>query len=244
MLFLNKKNFVIFTHYRTGSRSLVEMLRAQKIPTFDEPFNPRHCFNSHDQMDLTYLNLLKKKNASIVFDQIFQKYLSFKHIFLQLNEKDNVELIQNYPVIYLTRKNIPEAALSFLVAQKTKIWHATKRSENCEVYKNNKELDLKEIYSKIGKINIKKLEIEIKNFEKIKTYQPKLKNFIPVYYEELYSGNWKKVCQNIFDFTETKNVNWEAVEEIVNSANKLNSEELYSAISNYEEISDFMKKLK
>jgi hypothetical protein len=240
MLYVNRKNFVIFTHYRAGSRSLLEALRSQGISVFDEPFNHTHCLNDDDKFDNSFTKLIQTEEPTEVFNQIFQKCQGFKHIFLQLSQINNEIILEKYPVIFLTRKDLPLAALSFHVARISEIWHATKRNKNGSIRKDNRVGGLQLLYEQMGPVPLVNLEITKKNFELIKIYEDKIKNGIQVYYEDLYSDNWKAETQRIFDFLDCKIINWQPLEDIMGPSNKLNDENLYQKITNYEEIKDFL----
>lgn len=236
MLDVNRKKFVIFTHYRSGSRSLLEILRAQNLVVFDEPFNFAHCFDNNDEMDRTYHTMLQKSTADEVYQNIFKKYDGFKHIFLQIDEENNKTLLAKYPVIFLLRKNQSLAALSFLVAQQTRIWHATKRSKTMNIWATTKDKNLSEIYASLPPIEIDKLYKTIEMYQRIHSYEAHMKNYIKVFYEDLYSSNWKSVCQTIFDFLDVKEIDWSKVEPIVSPDNKLNNEEYFKQLVNYKQI--------
>lgn len=240
MLHVNRQNFVIFTHFRSGSRSLVEALRSQSISVFDEPFNKLHCMNNDDKFDNTFSKLIKEEEPLVVYSKLFKKYQGFKHIFLQLGQNDNDLLVQNYPTIFLTRRDTKLAALSFLVAELSEIWHTTKRNKDGGIRKDNRNQELSSIYKSVGSIHVENIDISRKNFERIELYREKVKNGIFVFYEDLYSSNWKEETQKIFDFIGCKIINWDLIEEIMGPNNKLNDEFLYQNIENYEEIKEYL----
>jgi len=237
----NRKKFVIFTHYRSGSRSLVELLRSQSLNVFDEPFNFAHCMDANDKMDRTFYKISQEKSPELAVEQLLIDYDGFKHIHLQFKKEANEYLVQNYPIIFLCRRNIVAAALSFLVAQKSRIWHAYKRNKSSEIFINNKIKNLNQIYSEMGPIDPDQLLQTASNFKKIHNYEPLMKNYIKIYYEDLYSDVWETNCQKIFNFLGHKDIEWSKVEPIVGLDNKLNNEEHFSKIENYKQITQILK---
>lgn len=241
----NKKRFAIFTHFRTGSRSLVEVLRSQNIMTFDEPFNVKHSFNQNDEFDKKYFNRLQKKHLhppvsefscespkSILY-HLTNDYDCFKHIFLQTSRKFNETMIRNCPIVFLRRRNVLKSALSFLIALKTNLWHAS----DANLLKVSKS-DIVDKYKHIGSIELDDLEETIRKFQSINSYVPLLKKSVHVYYEDLYSPNYKSVIRNIFDFMDLEILDWSPIEKIMDRSNKLNNKELYSYIDNIDDIRD------
>lgn len=244
----NKKKFVIFTHFRTGSRGLVEIMRSQNVMTFDEPFNPEHSFDQEDEINKKYFNRIKKEHIcasnrfipkyscespkSILYN-LTNEYDCFKHIFLQTSKNFNETIIANCPIIFLRRKNLLKSALSFLIALKTNVWH---KSDINLLKMNPSTNDIVDRYKNIGSINIGLLKKTIKDYQSINFYEPLLKKSIKVWYEDLYSPNWKSVIENIFDFIDLDIIDWNSIQKIMDKSNKLNNKNLYSHIENINEI--------
>ena len=93
----------------------------------------------------------------------------------------------------------------------------------------------------MGPIDPDQLLQTASNFKKIHNYEPLMKNYIKIYYEDLYSDVWETNCQKIFNFLGHKDIEWSKVEPIVGLDNKLNNEEHFSKIENYKQITQILK---
>lgn len=230
MLHREKNKFIIFTHNRTGGRSLVEVLRSQDLVTFDEPFG-KGCYNNFDLIeDKFYKQYHQNKNYSDLLCNIMLENDCIKHIFCQTSKNFNELILERYPTVFLLRKNTKLAALSFLIAEKTRIWH-----HNRSQFDRNKT-NLSEIYSQIGPIEPEKIEELAKTYEKILFFQKYIHRSFQIFYEDLYSDHWQKQIAKIFDFTKNKIKNWQKIENIMDKKNKLNNIELFENLKNYQQI--------
>jgi len=214
-----KENFIILGHARSGSSTLKQIIESQNISVFGEPFN--------SEVTQKYLNLLKLYNINFVIKDIFNEYCGIKHLVHQLNVEKNSWLIGKYPIVFLKRKNLLQAATSSVLALQTRIWSVDNlvRIGGREAY-----------YANLPALDIELIKKRLKEFKKdIDFCQNLLKKHHNVWYEDLYSDNWKEIISDIFKFIKLPVNNWNSIESLVKN-NKLNDIKAYNNILNIEEI--------
>lgn len=227
MLKLDKPNpFIIFAHARSGSSALKEMFDCQpNINVLGEPFNRN--------IDHTYLHMLESGGLNYVIKRIFFEFNGFKTLFAQLLKEENLWLFDNYKTIFLKRENLGQAAISLELAIQVKIWSVTDK------YK----------YKKAEMPYLKKQNIErwIKAFEEETQYYEAYRNknnSILVTYEELYEDDFDKSYEKVkrlFEFVEHEIKDEQSLKWWLSRDRKLNSNDIYMRIPNYEEIKCYTK---
>ncbi|MAF14001.1 MAG: hypothetical protein CMI53_03865 [Parcubacteria group bacterium] len=211
------KNFIIFSHQRSGSTTLSRILHLNSdINTFSfEPFNTDWAQNKNlIQMFNGTTNSAeaifeKKSQLDEYINFLFSSYDGFKHIWYQLKPEYNKHLLlrdKKIKIIFLWRKNFIQAAVSDTIAKETKLWHVLEDDSQ-----ETKDVE----YSKI-KLDKKLILKKCETFkDEVKFYRNVLKknnsDFIEVCYEDIFNYNLKesqkiKKINEILRFLEKKEI--------------------------------------
>lgn len=125
-------HFMIFAHPRSGSSQLHKIFVANGLSLIYEPFNPTLEVGK-------YHPILMEKGIKETLRLMQQEALGFKHIWEQVGCPDNLFLLSRVPAIILWRMDTLNMAISYCVANKTKIWYGA-GVEYSEKIKLNPEL--------------------------------------------------------------------------------------------------------
>lgn len=177
-----------------------------------------------------YFQFLTQNDLDSTLQIILSRCQGFKHITDHLNFNQNIMLLKKLPTIFLYRQNIVNSSLSFLTAQKTKIWHSEQIKDK-KKYAKNIQIDPEKFLSRV-----KKTETENKLY---KTAESKS---IFLTYEELYGENKMHNIEKCFEFIGEKIINLKETEELLMPENKLNKTPWEKTISNWKEIEDIIIK--
>ena len=225
--------FIIFAHPRSGSTSLARVLGEIKgVKMCIEPFHP--SFSIWYPMEKNYHKLINDaKSMKDALNEIFEKYTGIKVLSYQFPEKIYFSMLsnKNYKILFLTRKNLLDAALSNMIAEQTKEWH---RSDNLSVY------------DQLKPIPITKIEEWIKCVDGTNNTHSKFleenrpNEYFSLYYEDLFFEDIKtnaNTLQRICSYLNLPLPPTESIEKYMIPANsKINRNELYKKLPNYEEI--------
>lgn len=248
--------FVIFAHARSGSSALYEIMCWNKRPILFEPFNTEHyqyknlienyqhenLIKYHQYENIIeyhqYKNAIELKRFKNIISEIFSKSYGIKHLFNQLTEDKNKFLIEKFPCIFLYRKDITSAALSFELSIKTKIW--TSEGVNFE------ENYIEDIKNDKGDlfflIDPESLQETINSYsEEIKLYRKNIKNGYVIEYENLFGPDGFDYVKEIMNFLNIKITNEKKTIEILRPIRKLNKKPWEEVITNWEEISKIIE---
>ena len=221
--------FVIFAHARSGSSALYEIMCSNKRPILFEPFNIQH----HQ-----YKNLIESHGFKNIISEIFSEHYGIKHLFNHLTEDQNKFLIEKFPCIFLYRKDITLAALSFELSMKTKIWAAKKVN-----FEENYIEDIKKDKGdSFFLIDPKNFQETINSYsEEIKLYKKNIKNGYVIEYENLFGPDGFDYVKEIMKFLNIKITNENKTLEILSPIRKLNKKPWEEVITNWEEISKIIE---
>ncbi|MEU0992184.1 hypothetical protein [Streptomyces sp. NPDC005953] len=117
-------NIILIGHPRSGTNSLVEILRCQPgLTVVNEPFCEEHA--SWNPSNSDYLARLNSgESFSALIDELFNKFNGIKELSYQLTG-DTLRQLVHRPgvrVVTLRRRNLLQVAVSFLLAERTGIW--------------------------------------------------------------------------------------------------------------------------
>jgi hypothetical protein len=120
------ERIVLLAWPRSGSSSLWEILRAHSDLRLmaDEPFNENFTDWAPDNPD--YLGRIHDiESLDVVLDELFRSYRGIKVLSYQLDEKELVHLIRrpNIRLVYISRSNLLQVAVSDRVAKQTRVWN-------------------------------------------------------------------------------------------------------------------------
>lgn len=127
---------VVIAHPRSGSNTLVGMLRCQPgITLLNEPFNEN--FTSWLPANPDYLSQVTDAiSLDRVVDGILDRYSGFKLHTYQLEMGLLAHLLTrtDLHVVFLRRRNLLEAVVSSFIAEQTGLWAAWDRDRDLESY--------------------------------------------------------------------------------------------------------------
>jgi hypothetical protein len=221
--------FVIFAHARSGSSSLYEIMCLNNRPIFFEPFNIAH----HQ-----YKNLIESHGFKNLISEIFSIRYGAKHLFNQLDEDQNKYLIEKFPCIFIYRKDITAAAISFELSMKTKIW-AAKKVNFEENYIENIKKDKGDSFFLIDPKNFQETISSYSN--EIKLYKKNIKNGYVIEYENIFGPDGFDYVKEIMKFLNIKIINEKKTLEVLSPIRKLNKKPWEEVITNWKEISEIIE---
>jgi hypothetical protein len=233
--------FIILAHARSGSSTLLNLLDVHpQIKMITEPFNPDRGPERENSWPggpyRAYLNEFQKDNEEefqVCLNSIFSDYTGFKHLYYQLGDKLNYYLLNNVDkVIFLTRKNLLQAAVSADISTQTKYWNGPDRHA-VDRFSGNINLDY-----------IKGLmEFHAHGNKRWRDYlQDQKIDFTEITYEDIYLNKPipKKVkqIQQLFSFLgyEPTKAPRARLKDHLDIKHKMSSRELYNRISNIHEV--------
>lgn len=227
--FSKSNKFVIFAHPRSGSTSLARVLdESVDVEMSLEPFHPKYKEWNPSERNYSKF-IIDTKTLDIALDEIFSKYNAIKVLNYQFTEEIYFHLLSNkdLKMVFLTRKNLFDAAISNAVATQVGKWHKDEKAN----YDNLKSIDPQVIgnwMEYVGDLN--------------KTYLKYLEDnrdgdFIHVLYEDLYSEDFAKsklVLEKVCKFVSIAMPSDEAMNKFMIPKNaKINSDDIYKKIPNY-----------
>jgi LPS sulfotransferase NodH len=121
------RRLVLFAHARTGSTSLMHLLNLHSaIRMCHEPFHPSHStwYPGEDN----YVDLVKDESTlDSQLSKIFGRFNGIKTLSYQLPENLYERLLSrdDIKVIFLSRRNILQAAVSGFIARQTNVWQSS-----------------------------------------------------------------------------------------------------------------------
>lgn len=118
------QRLILFAHARTGSTSLMRLLSLHPaIRMCHEPFHPSH--STWYTGEENYVDLIKDEiSLDAQLSKIFRRYNGIKTLSYQLPEKLYERLLAraDTKVIFLSRRNSLQAAVSGFIARQTNVW--------------------------------------------------------------------------------------------------------------------------
>lgn len=214
---MNKNNFILLAHPRSGSSSLVDVFNLNGVQVLSEPFNKSKS-SEHYQA-------LSTKRPDEVVEEIFKQYRGIKTLMTQLGRGNNTGLVNTYPSIILTRDNLMEAALSTRMAALTNSWSGrTARDDEPTSLDKEKVMALLNFYAS-----------EIRHFRK------KCPEALHVSYEELFNEDEAtrlSTAEKIFKHVGHAIQDTEATRSALDPSRKQNRAPWSETLSNWE---DFRK---
>lgn len=229
--------FVIFAHARSGSTSLARLLGESKdVVMAIEPFHPG--FNSWNPGEKDYSKLIvDKQTMNQAIDDLFSRYTAIKVLNYQLDEELYFELLRRkeLKIVFLTRKNLLEAAISNLIAVQTAIWHKDEiKKHGVGSYGRLKPISVKEIKGIVDYTN------SMNNMYRKFLLKNRKGGFLDLVYEELYSTNAIDNLENISKICKFIDVALPTTEAINTymqpSKSKINASNVYAKLPNLKEI--------
>jgi hypothetical protein len=235
---ININTFIIFAHPRSGSSSLYDIMELNNINIVFEPFNTDHY---------NYKNLIGTYGYKNIVDKICHRKHGFKHLFDHSTESQNKYLLEKFPCIFLYRKDVTEAAISYELSMKTKIWAGKEVNfeknyiENIKNYKINEENEENE-ENILPSIDPKYIKNTIDfYYNGIKLYKRNIKNGYVIEYENLFGPDGFEYLKEIMKFLNIKIINEKETLEILNPIRKLNKKPWNEVIGNWKEISPIIE---
>jgi hypothetical protein len=241
-----ENRFIIFTHTRSGSSSLAQILNMHpEIKLISEPFNKNLQTRRNPNL-VPLINEIKNTKTLSNFLEILNKeYKGMKHIFFHIPPKMNRTLLANkdYKIIFLSRKNLLKSIISRRISKKINLWGtgALTPEQLREIIKEKKFKPLE--------ISTVKRDIqETKDF--IDHYKEFLEenniDFLELNYEQLYGSDISineklNIINRIFDFLGYKKIRDPKILEKIRGrldykGRKVNNGDTYKTIPNIEEI--------
>lgn len=231
--------FVIFASPRTGSTSLAKVLaESPDVNMAIEPFHEK--YTEWHPNEPNYLSMVKDvQTMNHAVDMIFDKHTAIKVLGYQLEPEIYFELLrrEELKILHLKRRSLWDSAISTAVAHQVGEWH---KQGDQSVYENLKPIDPKEIEEWID--YARDLNEEYGNFLK----QNREGEYLEIFYEDLYSDDFnenKKKLKIICEFLGIELPRDEAIRKhMMPSIAKINYEDVYKKIPNYEELKRLLKK--
>ena len=229
--------FILLAIARSGSTSLARVLNESKdVKLAIEPFNPNYTNWYPDEPNYS-TRVNDEETLDEVTDELFGRFTAIKTLNYQLGTGLYEHLMKrpDIKVILLYRKNVISSVLSAEISKQTGAWHKEDLNETAK--KSNK--------------NLKPISLELisKNIEFISSQHEELINFLQkhkvnkyldLYYEDLYSEDSNKNIQTITQICKFLNVtvpDKKFIDKYMKISNaKVNSQEQYRMIPNYDEI--------
>ena len=225
--------FVIFAHPRTGSTSLARVLAESPDVTMAlEPFHPD--FTKWNPGETNYHSQVKSKKAMLkAIDKLFSKYSAIKVLDYQLPKKLYHELLirPDVKILFLRRKNLVDAAISNAIGEQTGKWN---------------KYDSEKSYTKFKPLNVEKLTKWMEYVGGLSNYyysylkKNRKADFLPLAYEDLFFEDLeknKKILEKICKFLGILPPPESAIKKFMTpSQAKINYENIYRKIPNYEEV--------
>ena len=225
---LNIRRYILLSHHRSGTSFLTQKLNEHpSIFSGDEIFNTnkktRLFFQQNDlsaYKNQPGIDVREFINTYVhkVFELFQKPVIGFQVFANQISDNDIQRLISSkeYTIIFLWRKNLLQAAVSYQIAKQTSQWNKS-QAQNL----NGLELDP----GKIGKF-IKKVKRAIPEYRKIikDNHVP----FLELNYEILFK---QETFRSIYRFLEVTEP-----EQITIPHTKLNNISRYKQLENYNEI--------
>ncbi len=118
------QRLILFAHARTGSTSLMHLLNLHSdIRMCHEPFHPSH--STWYMGEENYVDLIKDEiSLDAQLSKIFVRYNGIKTLSYQLPENlyERILSRDDIKVIFLSRRNRLQAAVSGFIARQTNVW--------------------------------------------------------------------------------------------------------------------------
>ncbi len=188
----NPNKFVLFCQGRTGSTLLVDLLNSHpEIQCEDEILNQqRHLFGKKVLWPYRFLRGMAASRKQQIFGFKVKIYQLTKHQAILPNDfLDRLERL-GYRIVYLSRNNFLEHALSGLTAKQTKQYHLFEGDQD---QTQQVEFSAIELAQKMqSKANLQKEELTVL----------KGRNYFEVIYEKdlKYQDQHQIICDQIFTF--------------------------------------------
>lgn len=225
--------FVIFASPRTGSTSLAKVLAESiDVKMVIEPFHENYSIWNPGEPNYHKI-ITSPETMNQALNEIFGKFSAIKVLDYQFPQDIYEALLsrKELKILFLRRKNLLDGAISTAVAHQTSQWH---KQDDQTVYGNLKPIDVQEI--KDWMENVSKMN---------KTYDKFLKenrtgDYLELFYEDLYSDNFDNNKQNLQQICSFLDISMPSDEEInkymTPSEAKINYQDIYRKIPNYEEL--------
>ena len=232
---LNSNKFVIFANARSGSTSLAKLLgSSEDVQMSIEPFHPSYSdWNPGERNYAEFIDSAQKMNTAL--EEIFEKYSAIKVLQHQFSKEIYFQMLKtkDLKILFLTRDNLIELAISRLVAGQTSIWQKEDLKEN-EIFTKLTPIDLDEIQEMIEYIS-----------ELVEIYTKFLKEnregeYLHLKYESLYSSDMEQNMSRIAEICEFLGVKLPSrvnIEKYMLPSNaKINYANVYKNIPNLAQI--------
>lgn len=232
-----KSKFIVFSHARSGSTSLIRSLSLHPdLVVIEEPLHDK--YSTWHPGERNYISLLTD-TASLdeQINHIFSKCDGFKIHDHSLSKElySHLLLDQRYRVIFLWRKNLLKTAISSYLAEQTGIWHISDlKGDREDAYFNLKPVPLEDIERRL------KYTYELQQYYRNVTMKKSedIRYFID--YESLYSDDLDKNLQMLADIFSFIGVSYPQGVDFGNFLDparaKISTESMYHSFPNADEI--------
>jgi len=227
------QRLILFAHARTGSTSLMHLLNLHpEIRMCHEPFHPSH--STWYTNEENYVDLVKDEiSLAAQLCKIFRRYNGIKTLSYQLPEKLYERLLarDDTKVIFLSRRNSLQAAVSGFIARQTNVWQRS----DLETGGSRQVAQLEPVPVDQLRENLKYYwELDAVYHEFMSRKPPS--SALQIFYEDLYSSDLSKnreALRSIFRFLGLDMPQSENVDELLDPGQtKVTSSEVYRSIPN------------
>lgn len=227
--------FVILAGARTGSTSLAKVLsESPDVKMAIEPFHEGYAKWNPGEKDYSKF-IVDPETMNQALDELFSRYTAIKVLSYQFDEEIYFEMIRrkDLRILFLSRKNVPQEALSSLVAEQTSEYH---QRLNEDVYDNLKPIDINQMEKMVDYVTSLN-----------KTYSDFLEknrkgDYLPLFYEELYSENLNQNVETLEAICDFLNISLPPIDAIkqymLPSEAKINYTNIYKKVPNFNEIEE------
>ena len=227
------RRLVLFAHARTGSTSLMHLLNLHSdIRMCHEPFHPSH--STWYTGEENYVDLIKDETSlDAQLSKIFQRYTGIKTLSYQLPEKLYERLLSrdDIKVIFLSRRNSLQAAVSGFIARQTNVWQ-----------RSDLEKSGGRPVAQLEPVPVDQLHATLKYYYELDGVYREFVSRKPsssalqIFYEDLFSSNLdenREVLRSIFRFVELDMPQSENVDKLLDPGQtKVTSSAVYRSIPN------------
>lgn len=227
------QRLVLLAHARTGSTSLMHLLNLHSdIQMCHEPFHPSH--STWYPVEENHADLVKDESTlDAQLSKIFRTYTGIKTLSYQLPKSLYGRLLtrDDIKVIFLSRRNILQAAVSGFVAHQTNIWQSSDRekSGSCKVGPL-KPVPVDQLRETVGYYR------ELDSLYRELVSKKPSNSVLQIFYEDVFSADLEKnrdALRRIFCFVGLEMPQGEQVDRLLDPGQtKVTSEALYSSIPN------------
>ena len=221
-MLIPQKRIMIFAHARSASTSLAKVFMSQGVPLLYEPFNPTLKNNSaYFCKNIGIRNACKKIYKCHAF--------GLKHLSDSVDSGDNLYLIRNHRTIYLYREDMLNSALSWTLAEQTKVYDLVlaKQKYQNTTYRLDPNIFLSLLF----------------RLKKHMTYKSQ-EDMLVVSYEDLLCmghDNKKNALHRIFEHAGVRLRNLQVAMQPLSPSRKINKREWSKIIENYGELHEIFE---